>query len=759
MRKTWAVARKELRQIARDPLSLIMLVGLPAFMLVLYGFALNFDVRHVAPGRAGPGRQPRPAATSLSAFVQLDLLRRDGRGRGRRRPRAHHPRARGQGRARDPARVTATTSPPGRTAAVQLLLDGTDASTAQTILGYAGAITSETNLRLLARRAGAARARAPPDITEYEPRVFYNPELRSTQFLVPGLIGFLLMLTAVLSTAMSVVREKERGTMEQIRVSPVRTVELILGKATPYLAISLLATAIILVAARVLFGVVVRGSYLDLFVVTVLYLVGALGFGLLISTLADTQALAFQIGLLTSLLPAILLSGFIFPIRTMPVVLRAITNLVPARHFLVVLRGNHPEGRGPRAVPRAARRARALRRGDAGARLAAHVPAGGLIRDAHPLARHRQGAAAAPAGPQDAPRHLRGAAPADRRLRLRGQHRGPRGADGPGRPGPQPGQPRPGGPLRVVGLLRAGRGRGHTGATSIPGSSRAAGTWRSSSARATARRAKEGRRPPRVQMIADGSDSSASTQALGYASAIVNGADQERVRALVATVLGHAAPGADRPRAPRVFYNSDLKSRWFYVPAVLAMILMIMTMLLSAMAVVREKEIGTLEQLMVTPVAALAAARGQAGPVRRHRLVAGVPGDRGRDRSGSACRCAGRSSLLLAITQLFLLNTLGLGLLVSTLVRNQQQAMMAAAFLVMIPMIYLSGLIFPIENMPPAIQTITYAIPLRYYSNVIRGIFLKGAGLADLWRECVILAAMGTGILAVASLRFRKRLD
>lgn len=134
--------------------------------------------------------------------------------------------------------------------------------------------------------------------------------------------------------------------MEQIRVSPVRTVELILGKATPYLVISLVATAVIILAARVLFGVVVRGSYFDLFVATVLYLLGALGFGLLISTIADTQALAFQIGLLTSLLPAMLLSGFIFPIRTMPVVLRGLTNLVPARHFLTVLRGIILKGAG-----------------------------------------------------------------------------------------------------------------------------------------------------------------------------------------------------------------------------------------------------------------------------------------------------------------------------------------------------------------------------------------------------------------------------
>lgn len=336
MRKTWAVARKELRQIARDPLSLIMLIGLPAFMLVLYGFALNFDVRHVALAVQDLDGS-KASRELLSAFVNStyfdvtavadagDDLERITRTRAAKAVLVI-PRGYGDDLAS------------GREADVQLLLDGTDASTAQTILGYAGSITSEANTRLMhgaLARAGAAA----PEVTAYEPRVFYNPELRSTQFLVPGLIGFLLMLTAVLSTAMSVVREKERGTMEQIRVSPVRTAELILGKATPYLVISLIATAIIIAAARVLFGVAVRGSYLDLFVVTVLYLLGALGFGLLISTIADTQALAFQVGLLTSLLPAMLLSGFIFPIRTMPIVLRAITNLVPARHFLVVLRG------------------------------------------------------------------------------------------------------------------------------------------------------------------------------------------------------------------------------------------------------------------------------------------------------------------------------------------------------------------------------------------------------------------------------------
>jgi ABC-2 type transport system permease protein len=147
------------------------------------------------------------------------------------------------------------------------------------------------------------------------------------------------MLTAVLSTALSVVREKERGTYEQLRVTSLRPSELIAGKTLPYLAISLAATGLILVAARLLFGVAVRGSYLDLFLATVVYLVGALGFGLLVSSLSESQAMAFQVGMVTSMLPAIFLSGFIFPIRAMPELVQALTYAVPARYFLVVSRG------------------------------------------------------------------------------------------------------------------------------------------------------------------------------------------------------------------------------------------------------------------------------------------------------------------------------------------------------------------------------------------------------------------------------------
>ena len=265
-------------------------------------------------------------------------------------------------------------------------------------------------------------------------------------------------------------------------------------------------------------------------------------------------------------------------------------------------------------------------------------------------------------------------------------------------------------------------------------------------------------RTGRVQLVVDGSDATTASVALGYASSLARelGAEvQERRRRAAPVAVARVGQAV---LVPRVFYNPDLKSRWFYVPAVLAMILMIMTMLLSAMGVVREKEIGTLEQIMVTPIRPWQLLVGKLLPFALIGLFQmclatavtvfgfGVP-------------LRGSFALLLALTALFILSTLGLGLLVSTLVQNQQQAMMGAAFGAMVPMIYLSGLIFPIDNMPPAIQLVTYAIPLRYYAEIIRGIFLRGSGLGVLWPEALTLLGMGLAILAVASLRFRKRLD
>ena len=271
-------------------------------------------------------------------------------------------------------------------------------------------------------------------------------------------------------------------------------------------------------------------------------------------------------------------------------------------------------------------------------------------------------------------------------------------------------------------------------------------------------------RTPQIQVVVDGSDSSATTVALGYASSIISGKAGEamltRLKGVAARQQGPPPPGAGGriELVPRVWYNPDLLSRWFYVPAVLAMVLMMMTMMLSAMGVVREKEIGTMEQLIVTPIRSWQLLVGKLFPFAvigfiQTLLVSAVA------IWGFKVRLAGSFPLLLGLTMLFVLSTLGLGLLVSTVVRNQQQAMMGAAFVLMIPMIYLSGLLFPIENMPRAIQYVTYAIPVRYYAEILRGIFLRGSGMDVLWPQALVLLVMGVAIMTVAALRFRKRLD
>ncbi len=277
-------------------------------------------------------------------------------------------------------------------------------------------------------------------------------------------------------------------------------------------------------------------------------------------------------------------------------------------------------------------------------------------------------------------------------------------------------------------------------------------------------RALETGRPPRLQAIADGTDASSAVVGLGYASAILSGVAEDviaRPVELAARATGFAGGEFRRggiQLVPRVWYNPDLRSRWFYVPAILAMTLMLTTMLLPSMAVVREREVGTLEQVIVTPVRPWQLIVGKLFPfavvgMANLFLVAAlavwlfrVP-------------LRGSVAVLAILTLPFLLTTLGLGLLASTLVRNQQQAMMASTFLLMVPMIYLSGLIFPIENMPQPIQVATYAIPLRYYTHIIRGVFLKGSGLGTLWPEGAILLAYGAVVLLAAALRFRKTLD
>ena len=331
MTKALAVYRKELRQIRRDRRTLTTIVFVPAFFLLLYGYALNFDIRHIA--LAVQDRDGTPQSRALvSAFVNSGYFDRVAD--------VYSPEEIDRLLDLNAARAAlvipegfADDVLSGRTPAVQLLVNGDNANTATTVMGYAANI---------ARGAGAALAPdspvSPPPVS-VEPRIWYNPELRSTLFLVPGLIAYILMITAVISTALSIVREKESGTMEQVRMAPIDTFSFVVGKAVPYFFISLASAALIIFAAMLLFGLPMRGNWLSLLVALSLFIAGALGTGLLISTVAETQQVAFQAAMLSSFLPTLMLSGFIFPISSMPYALQIITHVVPARYFLIALRG------------------------------------------------------------------------------------------------------------------------------------------------------------------------------------------------------------------------------------------------------------------------------------------------------------------------------------------------------------------------------------------------------------------------------------
>jgi ABC-2 type transport system permease protein len=340
--KTVAVARKELRQIRRDRRTLLILLFVPVFFLLIYGYALNFDIRNV---RLGLQDNDRSAASRelVSAFVNSGYFDLVGE--------AVRPEAIDAMLDRDdaravlviPARFGADVAS-GRPTAVQFIVNGDNANTATTVVGYAAGLVNSLSLRYELQ----ARIASPTGpVLTVEPRVWYNPELRSTLFLVPGLIAYIAMLTAVVSTALSIVREKEAGTMEQVRMSPIGPVPYVLGKTAPYFVVSLVSSMSIVVAAILLFDMPMRGSWVALVAVVSLFLVGALAFGLLISSIAESQQVAFQVALLTSFLPTLMLSGFIFPISSMPTALQVVTYIVPARYFLVVLRGILLKGVGP----------------------------------------------------------------------------------------------------------------------------------------------------------------------------------------------------------------------------------------------------------------------------------------------------------------------------------------------------------------------------------------------------------------------------
>ncbi|MDH7511891.1 MAG: ABC transporter permease [Clostridiales bacterium] len=326
------VVKKEFRQIRRDKRTLGMLLFIPAFLLIMYGYALNFDVKHLALAVLDQEKSPR-SQDFIERFLvteYFDLMRVVESDR-------EIDRLMGEGTVQVALVIPYDFSRSllaGRQTDIQVIINGEETFIAGAAAGYVSAIAQSYSPSIIVR---------PLDL---HPRIWFNPELRSARFLVPGLMAFVLMITVVISTAFSVVRERERGSIEQLMVSPLNPAALVVGKTIPYVLVSLVSAHLVLAFGRLFFGVSIKGQYGYLLAGMILFLVGGLGVGLLISTVARTQQVAFMIAIITTMLPTFVLSGFVFPIRNMPLAIQAITFVIPARYFLAILRGVMLKGAG-----------------------------------------------------------------------------------------------------------------------------------------------------------------------------------------------------------------------------------------------------------------------------------------------------------------------------------------------------------------------------------------------------------------------------
>ena len=333
-----AMARKEVMHILRDPQILAFALGMPLALMFLFGYAVSFDIEHIPfvvvdGDRTAGSRRLVQAFTASGTFTlvaerddpeEVETLFRSGSAKAA---------------LIIPAGFTRTRQA-GREAVAQLLLDGSDNTSASITLGYANAVALASQQQDMAALLGTLEP--PPQARVH---TLFNPGLRSAVFLVPGLIVLILVMVAVMLTSLTLAREYERGSMEQLFATPVGRAEVILGKLGPYFVIGLVQVLLVVSVGVYVFAVPVRGSLLLLFSVSGLFLLAMLMQGLLISAITRSQMLASQVAAISTFLPALLLSGFIFPVETMPWPLRALASLLPARYFVhalraILLRGN-----------------------------------------------------------------------------------------------------------------------------------------------------------------------------------------------------------------------------------------------------------------------------------------------------------------------------------------------------------------------------------------------------------------------------------
>ena len=340
-----AVFIKESILISRDKRALFLTILFPVFMLILYSYGVTFDIKHVQTAVLDYNRSPQSrdliqilgsseyldVKYNVDSYDQIQKLFLENKS------------------------ILALIIPldfnkkinMGEKVVVQILANGSDANTVSVALGYQAAAISSYSVELVRKKISSRgfASMAGPGVLE-NVRVWYNPELKSTYFIVPGIIAIVMMLLGSLLTSTSIVREKDTGTIEMLVSTPIKSVELIMGKVLPYVIISFVDIIIIIVLGHYCFGVPIKGSLLLLMPGALLFLFCALGFGLLASAAASTVSSSQMIALFIGLLPSILLSGFIFPIESMPKIVQAITCIVPAKYFIIILRGIFLKGVG-----------------------------------------------------------------------------------------------------------------------------------------------------------------------------------------------------------------------------------------------------------------------------------------------------------------------------------------------------------------------------------------------------------------------------
>ena len=336
LRRIKSVVWKEFIQIKRDPRSLGLALAIPIFMLLIFGYGLSLDIDHVRTVVWNQDASSVLTRDFLLNFKNSKYFKIIGYTDNYRD--IEH-------RINSGDVLMALIIPKdfshylesGQLAPLQLIVDGSDANTATIAMGYVRAVISNYNVNLLSSTF-ASHGLQKPQSVDARSRIWFNMGLTSTWFIVPGVIAMIIMIIAGLLTSICIAREWERGTMEQLISTPVKAPELVVGKFIPYFVIGFFDLMIGVIMARVLFHVPFRGSYLLLIFLSSLFLTGALSQGILISVVARTQLMASQLASLTTMLPTVLLSGFIYPIFNMPKVVQAVTYLVPARYYIVVLR-------------------------------------------------------------------------------------------------------------------------------------------------------------------------------------------------------------------------------------------------------------------------------------------------------------------------------------------------------------------------------------------------------------------------------------